>query len=426
MGKSITFLGTGIPLPDFCDGPNDTNEAAPSSAPPLPSSSPLLSTLLPSLYMSPACSQVPLDPASTTSLLFSSNDPEAAAYVRNDIEDGYEAPQPVRLNSHFPPHGPQTSPSCGQGPFSHSSPCSYPICSLPSEILLSPPSESGRSSTRTDMADHLSDELEESGYRFPYISHQSLDNAKWIGGCLPSITYVATMGQSEHPSKRRRPVNAVEACMSSMSYIDDTTISRRDKKRRKTDHTINSRVRACAVVSSTTYMGDAGTSMMGDVQRHQADSATDSPIRGLPCLPLDTRMGGLGRQPSKKVRQTARERVSSKKTSRVRKEAVPSKVSRTPTRGGISDQSQRPTSSPPGTSSSLGSSASSSRGGMVFKIGSLNVSAASQLRRKHKEVFECNFAECRSTFTKRHNLKSMFSSRGHFSMFDGFLKFSSY
>lgn len=356
--------------------------------------------------MSPACSQVSLDPASTTSLLFSSNDPEAAAYVQNDIQDGYEAPQSVSLNFHFPSHGPHSSLSCGQGPFSHSSPCSYPICSLPSEILLSPASESGRSSTRADMVDHPSDELDESGDRFPYISHQSLDKAKWIGGCLPSISYVATMGQSEHPLKRRRPLNAVEAQMSSMSYIDDATISTRDKKRRKTDHIINFRSRACAVVSYK----DAETSMMGDVQRHQTDSATDSPICGLPYLPLNTRMGGLGRKPSKKAMQTARGRVSSKKTSRVRKEAVPCKVSRTPTRGGISDQSRLTTSSPPRTLSSLGSSPSNPRGGMVFKIGSRNVSAASQLRRKHKEVFQCNFAECRSTFTKRHNLKSMFSS----------------
>lgn len=259
-----------------------------------------------------------------------------------------------------------------------------------------------------DMVDHPSDELEESGYRFPYISHQSLDKAEWVGGCLPSVTYVAAMGQSEHPLKRRRSAHAVEAPMSSMNYIDDTTISTRNKKSRKTDHAISSRSRACAVVSSTTHMEDAETSMMGDVQRHQADCA-DSPIRGLPFLLLDTSMGGLGRQPSKKAMQTARECVSSKKTSRVRKEAVPSKVSRTPKRGGISDQSRRSTSSP-GTSSSLGSSASSSRGGMVLKIGSLNVSAASQLRRKHKEVFQCSFAECRSTFTKRHNLKSMFSS----------------
>ncbi|KIK06408.1 hypothetical protein K443DRAFT_674390 [Laccaria amethystina LaAM-08-1] len=393
---------TGIPLPDFCDWPNDINEAAPSSTRPLPSSSPLLSTvLLPSLVMSPPCSQVSLNPASTTSLLFSLNDPEAAAYAPNDIEDGYEAPQPVSLDFHFPPHGPHSSPSCGQGSFSHSSPCSY---SLPTEILLSPASESGRSGTRTDMVDHPSDELEESGYRFPYILRQSLDKAKWIDGCLPSTTYVATMGQSEVPLKRRRPVNAVEAPMSSMSRIDDATISTGDKKRRKTD-TINFRSRACAAVSSTSYIRDAETSMMGDMQRHQADSATDSPIRGLPCLPLNTSMGGLGRQPSRKAMQTAGERASYKKTSRVRKEAGPSKVPRTPTRGGISDQSGRTTSSPPGTPSSLGSSASSSSGGMVFKIGSVNVSAASQLRRKHKEVFQCNFPECRSTFTKRHNLK---------------------
>lgn len=380
---------TGVPLPDFCDGPNYINEVPPSSTRPLPSSSPLLSTdLLPSLFTSPTCSQVSLDPTSTRSLLFSSNDPKAAAYVQNDIQDGYEAPQPVSLNFH-PSHGPLSSLSCGQGSFSF--PCSYPNCSLPPEILLSPASESGRSSNRMDM-DHPSDEHEESGYRFPYISHLSLVKAKRVDGCLPSN--VVTMGQSQRPLKRRRPINTVEA---PVSFMNDATIS--TKKRRKTNHT-NSRPRACAVASSTSYTEDA---TVRDMQGHQADSATDSPIPGLPCLPLNARMGGSGRQPPKKAMQTARGRVS-KKTSRVRKEDVPSKMSRNPTRGGISDESRRTTSSP-ATSSSLGSSASSSRGDMVFKIGSLNVSAASQLRRTHKEVFQCNFAECRSTFTKRHNLK---------------------
>ena len=77
-----------------------------------------------------------------------------------------------------------------------------------------------------DMVDHPSDELEESGYRFPYISHQSSDKAEWVGGCFPSVTYVAAMGQSEHPLKRRQPVNAVEAPMSSMNYSRIQHVSR--------------------------------------------------------------------------------------------------------------------------------------------------------------------------------------------------------
>ena len=61
---------------------------------------------------------------------------------------------------------------------------------------------------------------------FPYISHQSSDKAEWVSGCFPSVTYVAAMGQSEHPLKCRQPVNAVEAPMSSMNYSRIHHVSR--------------------------------------------------------------------------------------------------------------------------------------------------------------------------------------------------------
>lgn len=386
---------TRIPLPDCHDGLKDRDQAAPSS-----------SALPPLLLMSSECSQGSLDSASTTSLLFSSSNPNAEVYVQNDIQDGYQA-----VNDYPPSRRPWSSPSSRRDARAHPSPLSSLMCSPPPEAPLGSRSasafESGWDGIQPGMVDYSYDDQ----YHSPYSSHQSLNGVKRIVGYLPSITSLGTM-----PFKHRLPVGPL-APTSSMSPMDDATTSTGYEQRPRTNPFIDSRSPGLFVVLSTSYLGDACTFRNGDVQRYQAD-LVDSPAHSLPSLLLNKRLGDSGRQPCKKVARTARERASSK-TSRTSRRAKT--ISQAP-REGISYQSSSMTNPLLAISLSLPAhhleGAEHESGDMDVDsslpdfrpIGSPNISAASVLRRKHEAKFQCTlFKErCSATFTSQHNLDSTF------------------
>ncbi|KIJ96556.1 hypothetical protein K443DRAFT_682277 [Laccaria amethystina LaAM-08-1] len=403
LGELIMFPNTCIPLPDCRDGLKDRDQAAPSS-----------SVLPPFLLMSLECPQVPLDPTSTTSLLLPSNNHNAEVYVQNDIQDGYQAPQPAGVNDYCIP---RSSPSFGQDARAHPSPLFSPMCSPPPAAPLGPrfasAFESGWDGIQPGMVDLSSNEVDATQYYSPHSSHQSLNEVKWIGGCLPSIISLGTMGEPSYPFKHRLPVGSL-APTSSMSSMDDATTSTGYEQRRKINPFIDSQSPSRFVVPSTSYLGDACTFREGDMQRCQADPV-DSPTPSLPNLPPNKR---LGDSRSKKVTRTARERASSKKTSRTSRKAVPSKPMSQAPREGISHQSSSTTNPLLATCSSLPArnleSGEHESGDMdvdsslpIFRpIGSPNIYAASKSRRKHEAKYQCTLfkEQCRATFTSEHNL----------------------
>lgn len=395
----LTMSNTSIPLPDCRDVQTDRDQAAPSS-PALP----------PLLLMSPECSQVSLDPASITSLLFSSNNPDAEVYVQNDIQDGYQAPQPASVDDYPPSRGP---PPLGQDDRAHTSPRASQMCFPPPEAPLDPRSASAFKSGWNDIQPGM-DEVDATQYHSAYSLHQSFNEVKWNGGCFPSITSLKSRGNPSYPVMRRLPVGSLVPT-SSISSTDDATTSSLYEQRCRTNNLIYYRHSGRFVVPSAIYLGDAGTCRKGGVQRCQADP-THSPSPSLPSLPL----GDSGRQPSKKVTRTARERASSKMTSRTSRKAVPSKTMPQAPREDISSRSSGKTNSLLATSPSLPAhnlKGSEHESGDIdvdsglpnfHPIGSPNIYAASKLRRKHEAKYRCTMFEglCKATFTSEHNLNN--------------------
>ncbi|EDR05896.1 uncharacterized protein LACBIDRAFT_329378 [Laccaria bicolor S238N-H82] len=395
----LTMSNTSIPLPDCRDVQTDRDQAAPSS-PALP----------PLLLMSPECSQVSLDPASITSLLFSSNNPDAEVYVQNDIQDGYQAPQPASVDDYPPSRGP---PPLGQDDRAHTSPRASQTCFPPPEAPLDPRSASAFKSGWNDIQPGM-DEVDATQYHSAYSLHQSFNEVKWNGGCFPSITSLKSRGNPSYPVMRRLPVGSLVPT-SSISSTDDATTSSLYEQRCRTNNLIYYRHSGRFVVPSAIYLGDAGTCRKGGVQRCQADF-THSPSPSLPSLPL----GDSGRQPSKKVTRTARERASSKMTSRTSRKAVPSKTMPQAPREDISSRSSGKTNSLLATSPSLPAhnlKGNEHESGDIdvdsglpnfHPIGSPNIYAASKLRRKHEAKYRCTMFEglCKATFTSEHNLNN--------------------
>ena len=391
---------TSIPLPDCRDGLEDGDQAAPSS-----------SALPPLLLMSPECSQVSLGSASITSLLFSLNNPIAEAYVQNDIQDGYQAPQPASVNDYPSSCRPRSYPSSGQDAHAHLSPLSNPMCSLPPEALFGSRSASAFESGWNDIQPGM-DEVDATQYHSPYSSHQSFNEVEWNGGYFPSIASLESTRNPSYPFMRPLPVGSFVPT-SSMSLVDDATTSTGYEQSRRTNTFIDYRPPGLFVVPSTSYLGDACTLEKGDVQ--EVDSV-DPPSPSLPSLLF----GDSGRQPSKKVTRTARERASSKKTSRTSRKAVPSKTMPQAPREGTSHRSSSTTNPFLATSSSLPAHNSAGdeheSGDMdvdsslpIFRpIGSPSIYAASKLRRKHDVKYQCTLFEglCKATFTSKHNLDS--------------------